>query len=80
MRVNVGRRRGSLAKPAQRTLCKILNEREIKPHKVGYYRERRDPEFKRKMAEVLWYREVKLIKKTAAAGIQEPRSVLNAVA
>ena len=51
-----------LAELAQGTLCKILNEQEIKPHKVRYYLERRDPEFKQKMAEVLCvYREVKLI-------------------
>ena len=44
------------------------NEQEIKPHKVRYYLERRDPEFKQKMAEVLCvYREVRLIKETAAA-------------
>lgn len=64
---------GCLAKLAQGTLCKILNKQEIKPHKVRYYLERRDPEFKQKMAEVLCiYREVKLIKKTAAAAKQEP--------
>ena len=35
---------------------------------MRYYLERRDPEFKRKMAEVLCvYREVKLIKEGAAA-------------
>jgi transposase len=63
-----------LAKLAQGTLCKILNEQEIKPHKVRYYLERRDPEFKRKMAEVLCvYREVKLIKEAAAAAKQKPR-------
>ena len=62
-----------LAKLAQGTLCKILNEQEIKPHKVRYYLERRDPKFKQKMAEVLCvYREVKLIKETAAAAKQEP--------
>jgi transposase len=62
-----------LAKLAQGTLCKILNEQEVKPHKVRYYLERRDPEFKQKMAEVLCvYREVKLIKETAAAAKQEP--------
>ena len=54
-------------------MCKILNEQEVKPHKVRYYLERRDPEFKQKMAEVLCvYREVKLIKETAAAAKQEP--------
>src|SRR6266853_2040093 len=62
-----------LAKLAQGTLCNILNEQEIKPHKVRYYLERRDPEFKQKMAEVLCiYREVKLIKETAAAAQQKP--------
>ena len=62
-----------LAKLAQGTLCNILNTREIKPHNVRYYLERRDPEFKQKMAEVLCvYREVKLIKETAAAAKEEP--------
>jgi transposase len=32
-----------LAKLAQGTVCNILNEQEIKPHKVRYYLERRDP-------------------------------------
>jgi len=62
-----------LSKLAQGTLCNILNEQEIKPHKIRYYLERRDPEFKTKMAEVLCvYREVKLIKETAAAAKREP--------
>src|SRR6201997_4071803 len=62
-----------LGKLAQGTLCNILNEQEIKPHKIRYYLERRDPEFKAKMAEVLCiYREVKLIKETAAASRREP--------
>ena len=57
----------SLATLVQGTVCKILNEQEVKPHKVRYYLERRDPEFKEKMAEVLCvYREVKLLKETAA--------------
>ena len=57
----------------QGTVCKILNEEEVKPHKVRYYLERRDPEFKKKMAEVLCvYREVKIIKETAAAAKQKP--------
>ncbi len=62
-----------LAKLAQGTLCIILNEQEIKPHKVRYYLERRDPDFKAKMAEVLCvYREVKIIKETAAKAKQKP--------
>jgi transposase len=35
-----------LARLAQGTLCKILNAQEIKPHKVRYYLERRDSEFR----------------------------------
>ena len=64
---------GCLAKLAQGTLCNILNAQEIKPHKVRYYLERRDPQFKQKMAEVLCvYRQVKLIKEAAAAAKQKP--------
>src|ERR1700680_281613 len=64
---------GCLAKLVQGTVCKILNEQDVKPHKVRYYLERRDPEFKAKMAEVLCiYREVKIIKETAAAAKQKP--------
>ena len=60
-------------KLAQGTLCNILNGQEIKPHKVCYYLERRDPQFKQKMAEVLCvYRQVKLIKEAAAAAKQKP--------
>src|SRR5260221_9184948 len=51
-----------LGKLVQGTVCKILNEQEVKPHKVRYYLERRDAEFKEKMAEVLGvYRGVKVI-------------------
>lgn len=43
------------------TICKILQANELKPHKIHYYLERRDPEFERKMAEVLMvYKEVEL--------------------
>jgi transposase len=58
----------SLANLAQGTVCKILDQEEVKPHKVRYYLEQRDPDFAEKMAEVLCvYREVKLLKKAAAA-------------
>jgi transposase len=56
-----------LAKLVQGTVCKILGQEEIKPHKVRYYLERRDPDFEQKMAEVLCvYREVQVLKKAAA--------------
>ena len=42
----------------------VLDAQEVKPHKVRYYLERRDPEFKAKMAQVLCvYREVNILKK-----------------
>jgi transposase len=55
-----------LANLVQGTVCKILNQEEIKPHKVHYYLERRDADFEQKMAEVLCvYREVQVLKKAA---------------
>ena len=58
---------GCLANLVQGTVCKILGQEEIKPHKVRYYLERRDAEFEQKMAEVLCvYREVQILKKAAA--------------
>jgi transposase len=57
-----------LSNLAQGTAVKILNEEEVKPHKVRYYLEERDPEFAAKMADVLCvYRKVKMLKKAAAS-------------
>jgi transposase len=62
-----------LATLVQGTVCKILDQEEVKPHKVRYYLERRDPEFAQKMAEVLCvYRKVKLLKKETAAAKKKP--------
>jgi hypothetical protein len=45
----------------------------VKPHKVRYYLEQRDPEFAEKMAEVLCvYRTVKLLKKAAEHAASPP--------
>ena len=58
---------GCLGRLVQGTVCKILGQEEIKPHKVRYYLERRDAEFEQKMAEVLCvYRQVQVLKRTAA--------------
>jgi transposase len=58
-----------LARLVQGTVCKILDAHEVKPHKVRYYLERRDPEFETKMAEVLCvYREVEILKQADATG------------
>jgi transposase len=52
----------SLGKLAQGTVCKILAEPEVKPHKLRYYLEQRDPEFEPKMAEILCvYRQVAML-------------------
>src|SRR6202790_3329114 len=62
-----------LAKLVQGTVCKILGQEEVKPHKVRYYLEQRDPDFAEKMAEVLCiYRQVKILKEAAAAAKKEP--------
>ena len=43
------------------TVWRILDENQLKPHKITYYLERRDPDFDRKMHEVLMvYRDVSL--------------------
>jgi transposase len=58
---------GCLSALVQGTVCKILDAQDVKPHKVRYYLERRDPNFKAKMAQVLCvYRQVEVLKKQAA--------------
>jgi len=65
-----------LAPLAQGTVCKLLGQEEIKPHKVRYYLERRDAEFEPKMAEVLCvYREVQVLKKAAAKAEKSKKPV-----
>ena len=55
-----------LARAGKSTLWRILDEREIKPHRVRYYLEARDRAFEKKMAEVLMvYREVNLYRAEA---------------
>jgi hypothetical protein len=51
----------SLARAAKATVQRILVAQELRPHKVTYYLEKRDPEFDEKMREVLMvYQEVHL--------------------
>jgi len=42
-----------LSKLARGTVSKILSSNQIRPHKIEYYLERRDPDFDAKMAQVL---------------------------
>jgi transposase len=56
-----------LTRLAQGTVCKILSQQEVQPHKVRYYLERRDEAFEQKMAEVLCvYREVAVLRESEA--------------
>ncbi len=58
----------SLLHMARGTVSKILSQSKIKPHKITYYLERRDPEFDAKMAQVLYvYREVALMRESDQA-------------
>ena len=50
-----------LAHAGKSTVWRILDEVDIKPHRIAYYLERRDPDFDRKMHEVLMvYRDVSI--------------------
>lgn len=50
-----------MAHAGKSTVWRILDENEIKPHKIRYYLEKRDPDFDRKMQEVLLvYRDVSI--------------------
>jgi transposase len=55
----------SLRKLAKGTVSKILAAHPVRPHKIRYYLERRDPDFEAKMIEVLHvYKDVELWRKT----------------
>ena len=59
----------SLAKLGRGTVSKLLTGAEIRPHKIEYYLERRDPEFEPKMAQILMvYREVEVLQQKLASG------------
>ena len=55
-----------LSKAGKSTVWRILDDNDIKPHKVRYYLEKRDPDFDRKMQEVLMvYRDVSIYRADA---------------
>jgi len=56
----------ALSKLSKGTVSKILSKIEIRPHKINYYLERRDPNFNIKMSQVLHiYKAVELQKSTS---------------
>ena len=67
----------SLFELSRSKLHRILTKGELKPHKVRYYVQRRDPEFERTMIEVLHvYKEVEIINAGLVAGtLKEPTTV-----
>lgn len=66
-----------LARLSRSKLHRILGQGELRPHRVRYYVERRDPEFAQKMAAVLHvYKEVEIINQGLVTGaIREPGTV-----
>ena len=59
-----------LGRLSRSKLHKILTQGELRPHKVRYYVERRDPEFAQKMAAVLHvYKEVEIINQGLVTGV-----------
>jgi transposase len=67
----------SLSGLSRSRLHRILKQGEVRPHKIRYYVERRDPEFERKMVEVLHvYKEVEIVNKGIVEGtLKEPTVV-----
>lgn len=62
-----------LAKAVKATIWRILSANEIRPHKIKYYLERRDPDFEKKMQEVLMvYQEVNLQNDNNSADAEYP--------
>ena len=58
----------SLLKLGRGTVSKLLAAQALKPHKITYYLERRDPDFATKMANVLCvYKQVEVLRAAAAA-------------
>ena len=57
----------SLSKLGRGTVSKILSANQVRPHRIQYYLERRDPEFDAKMVQVLHvYREVEIWREQGA--------------
>ena len=63
----------ALAKAAKATVQRILDAQTLRPHKVKYYLERRDPNFLSKMKDVLLvYQEVALQNEAVMSGAPQP--------
>lgn len=57
----------SLLRVGRGTVSKILTKGQVRPYKIRYYLERRDPEFETKMAQVLYvYKEVQIMQEVSS--------------
>lgn len=67
----------SLLELSRSKLHRILTQSELRPHKIRYYVERRDPEFERKMIEILHvYKDVEIVNAGLVEGtLKEPSTV-----
>lgn len=67
----------SLLELSRSKLHRILTQSELRPHKIRYYVERRDPEFERKMIEILHvYEDVEIVNAGLVEGtLKEPTTV-----
>lgn len=66
----------ALARAGKATVQRILAAQTLQPHKVKYYLEKRDPDFERKMKDVLLvYREVAMQNEALAKG-EEPCGII----
>lgn len=62
----------SLSRLGRGTVSKLLTGAKVRPHKIAYYLERRDPEFANKMTQVLCvYKEVQVARESAAPRSQQ---------
>lgn len=65
-----------LARAAKATIWRILDANSIRPHKLKYYLERRDPEFEEKMQEILMVYEEVNLQNDQLAGIDSQPSII----
>lgn len=66
----------SLSRASKATINRILKAQPLQPHKVKYYLERRDPEFERKMQDILVvYQEVNFQNDTGTSCPAAPKTV-----
>jgi transposase len=65
-----------LGQASKATIHRILKAQPLQPHKIKYYLERRDPDFERKMQDILIvYQEVNFQNDATATGPQKPAVV-----